>query len=257
MKLSHKLCGAALVAVAGVALAVPNTTKAENPDSATGTGHIKFSYTETDPTVPKPDRSSGETGPVVTSNDTFTIKNPGQFGLVAVTPLEFGSHNVVTANATRDYDALAYDNGNDVTMANFVQFQDYRDGADHQYTLSANISSNFQSAEGNFFKAATLTYNNAWVQNQDLAMGDELKPVGVSASTVLTGGDTKDAAGASVVFINNTSDTGFGAYALNFGDSKLDTAASSVTLGIPTENNIVSGDYNAVITWTLASTVTP
>lgn len=258
MKLSYKLGAAALATVAGVALVIPNTTNADS--SLAGTGHIKFSYTSAAPTVPDPTRTNDTSFTQITSNETLPVTDPGEFGIVAVTPLEFGSHSSVTAQSQRDYAAQAYSaNGGAFTTANFVQFQDYRSGAVHNYAVKAQITTPFQTgttASDTLLNGATIQYSNTTVKYQDLAIGTGLEPANVSASTTLPSGTAIGAAGDSKVFVNNNGGTsaGYGAYALVFGAA---APATSVSLNIPTASNasVASGDYNAVITWTLSETV--
>lgn len=252
MKLNYKLGAAAIVAVAGVAMVIPNTTEALD-----GTGHIGFTFMSAEPTVPEPTRSSGSTGPIITSNPTLPVTNPGEFGIVTVTPLEFGTHSVVSASTVRDYKAQGYSaNEGAYTTANFVQFQDYRAATNHSYSLKAQITSTFKSGT-EFFKGAELEYSKAWVRTQDFGLDDSLQPAGVSTTTTLTAAQTIDTAGASATFINNANTTGlgFGAYALVFGGQGGAAVDDAINLNIPTTNNILVGDYNAVITWTLSETL--
>jgi len=247
MKLSHKLCGAALLAVAGVALVVPNTTKAADDDSKTGTGHIGFTSTvDTDITDP-----GSSDGTKIYPSDT---EDPGEFGMIVVTPLEFGNHSVVGAETDKSYDVTKYTvatDGDDKEMQHFVSYQDYRAQEDHSYTLSANISSGFASTEGNYLKGAKLTYSNLWLANKNLTVTDNPTP---EASVALDSADTAAGVGASKVFVNNTATTGvgYGRYTLNFGSADAANIESSIVLDVTNSGNIAKGDYNAVITWTLA-----
>ncbi|MBP1047874.1 WxL domain-containing protein [Enterococcus sp. BWM-S5] len=256
MKLTHKLCGAAIVAAAGVALAVPNTTKAAD-DSKTGTGHIEFTLgTDTSDVIP--------TEPGVTDGTTITnlpsVTNPGEFGIIAVTPLEFDSHNVLTATNKRDYDALAFTANPGSTTAgteefevqNFVKYQDLRTQENHAYALSATMTQNFQTASGVELKGANITYKNVYTTQTGSAL---LDPDGVNN----TGGTIDSASNNSITFIRNTgvNGIGYGQFELNFGKvgDASQEAAESVTLNIPDGSPIGSGDYNAVITWTLSETI--
>ncbi|MCA5013657.1 MULTISPECIES: WxL domain-containing protein [unclassified Enterococcus] len=253
MKLTHKLCGAALVAVAGVALAVPNTTKA---NSIEGAGHIGFTNNTGIPTITD-NSSSGDssgdtgTGSTITSNETFEPTDPGTFGVFAVTPLEFGSgHSTLTASS-KTYNADLYDNGNNVKSANFVSFYDVRE-ASRDYKLSAQITSEFQTTGGAKLNGATLEYKNTWVNDY----ANSVAPKGLKASATVT----KD---ASTPLIENSAagtTAGYGQHDLVFGERKADNtgnAKESVILTIPTADNavVVAGDYNAVITWTLSETL--
>lgn len=248
MKLAHKLCGAALVAVAGVALTVPNTTKAAE-DSKTGTGHVAFtSTTNTDLIDPG---SSSDT--IITDS---SITDPGEFGMRFVTPLEFGSHDALTSSARADYPVELYTanegNADEFDVQNFVAFQDFRPAQDHSYKLSAAITQQFQSTAGTFLKGADITYNNLWVSNN--GADTALNPAGVAPGAVALEGSDDATPGNSVAFITNTATDGkgYGKYELNFGTK--DNGTDSVTLSIPT-TTVKNGDYNAVVTWTLSDTI--
>ncbi|WP_430607166.1 hypothetical protein IGJ55_000288 [Enterococcus sp. AZ170] len=254
MKLTHKLCGAALVAAAGVALALPNTTKAVD-NTKTGTGHIEFTFdTGTSGVIP--------TDPGVTDGTTITnlpsVTNPGVFGIIAVTPLEFESHDVLTATNKRDYNASMF-HANTVDPAegtetfdvqNFVKYQDLRTQEAHPYKLSATLSQNFKTAgeKGVELKGANITYKNVAITQTG---APELNPNGVNTA----GGNIDSASSNTVDFIENTGvdGVGYGQFELNFGDKT--TGAESVTLNIPKTSAVGAGDYNAVVTWTLSETI--
>ena len=254
MKLSHKLCGAALVAAAGVALAVPNTTKAV--DSKEGKGHIAFTYNSDDTSGVIP------TDPGVTDGTTITnipdVENPGLFGIIAITPLEFESHNVLTANSQRDYNASLFKANENSTSAdypafdvqNFVKYQDLRTQENHSYKLSAKMTQNFTATGTTVeLKGANITYKNTRItQTGDASL--------TPAASDVTATGTIDASGNSVVFVDNknTTGVGYGQFELNFGD-KSDAVYDSVTLNIPASSPVGSGDFQAVITWTLTEAV--
>lgn len=246
MKLSHKLCGAALVAAAGLALALPNATKAADPDSFNGDGHIAFtSDTSGAPTITDPGSSDGS---VITDP---SIVNPGDFGMIFVTPLEFGNHGVTGLGSTTKWNAELYaankGNADEFDVQNFVSFQDFRESNNHAYTLKAEITTPFQTAAtgGAELTGATITYKNLWLNNNGGAA--ELNP-SVEGDQVLA------STGGSATFINNTDTTGvgYGQFDLSFGTASDASGASSVELFIPT-TTAKKGDYKAVITWTLQS----
>ncbi|MBP1046525.1 WxL domain-containing protein [Enterococcus sp. BWM-S5] len=255
MKLSHKLCGAALVAAAGVALAAPNTTKAV--DTKTGTGHIGFTV-NTDPTD-----TSGvvPTDPGVTDGTTITnipsVVNPGSFGIIAITPLEFETHDVLTANTQRDYNASFFHANQGTTdsnypafdVQNFVKYQDLRTMETHAYKLSATLTQNFKdTASGVELKGANITYKEAnLTQTGDAALTPNASDV-TTQGTISTASPTFD-------FIKNqgADGKGYGQFELNFGDKT--SGDKAVTLNIPASSAIGAGDYNAVITWTLSETL--
>lgn len=254
MKLSHKLCGAALVAAAGFALVLPNTTKADESNTVNGDGHVAFTFTDDPITFTDPGSTSG--------SEIFptSYTNPGPIGVIAVTPLEFGTHSVVGAETKKTYDVEKYQapttpdgSGTPYPMQNWVKFQDYRGQATHQYKLKANIEQPFQATGGLMLKGAEITYSNLWVANDNLSIPVSLDPNGVASTATLVSSED-GTPGASVDFIDNTgaAGEGYGQFTLSFGDQT--TAEKSVELNIENSGNIVSGDYNAVIKWVMEYT---
>ncbi|MEI5990140.1 WxL domain-containing protein [Enterococcus crotali] len=251
MKLTHKLCGAALVAVAGVALAVPNTTKA---NSIEGAGHIGFTNTSgitsgtENSSSDSSDPDSG-TGSVITENPTFPQTDPGTFGIIAVTPLEFGSGHTALTATNDTYDAALYDNGNNVKTANFVSFYDVREDS-RVFSLSAKMTTEFTSG-ANKLNGATIEYKNTWVNNYPGAVATTAPEASVTVEF-----------GKSSPAIKNTgtANAGYGQHELIFGERLADNsgnAKESVVLTIPKAGNevVATGDYNAVITWTMGETL--
>ncbi|MGX7265060.1 WxL domain-containing protein [Enterococcus crotali] len=254
MKLTHKLCGAALLSLVGVALAVPNTTKAVD-SVKDGSGHIKF--TLTDPGTDITDPGSG-----TTITNIPSVTDPGTFGIMAVTPLEFETHSVLTAQTKRDYDASPFlanpgsvEPGNEeFEVQNFVKYRDIRTTVNHTYKLSAALTQNFKDvASGTYLTGSELTFANIDTTSLDAVA----QPKGVTPTNKLTANADNTLPGASAEFIRNevTDNTGAGNIELNFGRHTLGTAGNSVKLTIPTSTSIGIGDYNAVITWTLSETL--
>lgn len=269
MKVSNKLCGAALAAVLGAGFFMPFTTQAApTTDSLGGQGHINFtSGTESDTTLTDPGSENGSSITTTGGNGSdgnSGIVDPGEFGMMYVTPLEFGNQDVLnqTGKNNRDFPAALFKDGADgITTQNFVAFKDVRPVQNHAYTLSAQITKDFESTdkEGkviNTLKGASLTYNNAWLANSSNTA--ELLPDGLQTSFKLDGVSLDGKAGESVVVIDNPAkgddaSKGFGKVTVNFGE-KATTAADSVLLNVPNEGNVTSGDFKAVVTWTLSDT---
>ncbi|MBO0470109.1 WxL domain-containing protein [Enterococcus sp. DIV0242_7C1] len=251
MKLTHKLCGAALVAVAGVALAAPNTTKA---DTMNGKGHIGFTestgiQTMTDNSTSKDSSGDTGTGSEITSNSTLTITDPGEFGIISVSPLEFKTHSVLSASQ-ETFTADLYDNGGN-KMANFVTYTDKRaENVRATHKLSAKLIQQFQTTSGTQLNGAKITYNNVWVNDYANA---------VQPSSILNNVTVE--LNQPSVFINNTKGTtnaGYGQHDVKFGETAGSANADkSVTLDIPKAQNpsVIAGDYNGVVEWTLSETL--
>ncbi|MEI5994260.1 WxL domain-containing protein [Candidatus Enterococcus mansonii] len=251
MKLTHKLCGAALVAAAGVALAIPNTTKADTMD---GKGHIGFTESSGIPTLTDNSTSTDSggstgTGSEITSNTTLPVTDPGEFGIISVSPLEFKTHSTLSASQEK-FDADLYDNGNNVKTSNFVIYTDKRAEADRaKHKLSAKLTQQFQTTTGTELKGATITYKNIWINDYTNAV----QPTGVALEAEVT-------TTSPVSFVENvkgSENAGYGQHAVMFGETagKAD-ANKSVTLDIPKAQNasVIAGDYNGVVQWNLEET---
>ncbi|WP_430603169.1 hypothetical protein IGJ02_000525 [Enterococcus sp. DIV0724b] len=260
MKLTHKLCGATLLAATGVALAMPNTTKANDLD---GSGHIEFTYnTDEDPIITDPGNSTGTT---ITTGITTT--NPGPMGIIGISPLDFDSHDILTSQTQRDYKALLITANPDSTeedkatntgkfdMQNAVWFQDLRATDSRPYQLTAKISENFkEKTSGTYLKGANITYKNI---NVTSTADPSLKPVEKSGTVKLIAGDGATA-GGSEIFVDNrdaAEGVGYGKFELNFGLHSDGTAEEAVMLNIPSTTAIGEGDYSAKITWTMADVI--
>lgn len=268
MKASNKLCGAALAAVLGAGLFMPFTTQAAQTDSLGGQGHINFtSGTESDTTLTDPGSENGST--ITTSGGNGSdgnsgIVDPGAFGMMYVTPLEFGNQDVLnqTGADSRDFPAALFKDGADgITTQNFVAFKDVRPVTNHTYSLTAQITKDFESTNEkgdvvNTLKGVQLKYKNAWLANSSNTA--ELLPNGLKTSFELNGVSLDGKVGESEVVVNNEvkgddASKGFGKVTVNFGE-KATTAADSVLLNVPNKGNITSGDFKAVVTWTLNDT---
>ncbi|MEI5989914.1 hypothetical protein A5881_001407 [Enterococcus termitis] len=260
MKLTHKLCGAALLAATGVALALPNTTKANDLE---GSGHIEFTYnSDENPVITDPGNSTGTT---ITTGITTT--NPGPMGIIGISPLEFESHDILTSQTQRDYNASLITANPDSTdadkatntekfdMQNAVWFQDLRATDDRPYQVSAKITENFkEKTSGTYLKGANITYKNI---NVTSTADPSLKPAEKAGTLKLTAGDAATA-GDSVIFVDNkgaADGVGYGKFELNFGLHSDDTAKDAVVLNIPATTAIGEGDYSAKITWTMADVI--
>lgn len=281
MKLTHKLGGAVLVAVAGVALAIPNTTKAT--DSAVdGTGKITFTYDATG-TIPIVDpENTDSTATTITGG--LSSQNPGEMGIIAVTPLEFGGHKSITSTKVYDYyakpfvanpnsnnedDAVIASNTQKFETAHFVTFQDFRPNQNHDYTISAKITSQF-TAKGEDGEAlreitgAKLTYNNVSVVKADQDDSYTV-PKKLNTGVEVKFGESTTVVENLPVTVDNqvtaTGNAGYGRFNLVFGTMVPDastskkTAEESVKLTVPSSTVVTAGEYSAVVKWTMSDTI--
>lgn len=250
MKLTNKLCGAALLAVAGVAIAAPNT-KAVDTSTHSGDAYIEFTRKTDggpDTTITKP----GTTDSTITNIPDVT--DPGDFGIVAVTPLDFSSHEVVAGSiATRQYFAEPFEankgNADAYKVENFVKFRDKRSTLNRKYKLSAQMTQEFTGqVDGTpvTLAGSKLTFKNMKLKSIEPSHLQPVSPT-IQPSVELTLG------GGSAPFLENTeADKGAGNYELTFGTYDDGSAAEAVKLDIDGTAQIFETKYTAKVLWTLA-----
>lgn len=252
MKLSHKLCGAALVAAAGVALAVPNTTNALE-HAHQGNAYIEFtrdSSRETDVTqITKPTDSTGSKATDIDPTDVQPT-NPGDFGIIFVTPLNFGQHEIMNGTVTEDYFAAPFTgNANaadEWSSPNFVKFRDDRQTLDHKYKLSVQMISPFTgTVDGgtHTLNGATITYNNLNLASVDNPAHYPTTPQFETNITIADGLEKQ------LAYTNVEATKGIGVYELCFGDDT--TADTSVKFHLPNDELAYTSAYQAVVEWTM------
>ncbi|WP_086349712.1 WxL domain-containing protein [Candidatus Enterococcus clewellii] len=257
MKLTHKLCGAALVAAAGVALAVPNTTKAVDTDTQQGNAYVEFtrdSKRDDDKTqITEPGTTSGSKATDL--DPDFPPKNPGDFGIIYVTPLNFKDHAIVNNTVKEEYFAAPF-TGNAAgadrwDSPNFVKFVDDRQTLNHKYSLSADLQTQFTTKVENTDKTldgATLTYNNMGIKSVDNPVFYSTDNEFINGATIAWDGQDSTKV---TMYNNKDADKGIGIYELVFGDDDKNTAAESVKLTVPNTTMVYNGKYTAVIQWTM------
>ncbi|WP_207695295.1 hypothetical protein DOK67_0000836 [Enterococcus sp. DIV0212c] len=254
MKLTQKLCGAALLTAVGIGLALPAATKADGGDEKvhSSTGKVKFTQegTGTD-TITPPETD----GPEITEPTGNTDNGP--LKVIAISPLDFGTNEITSATAggweyhAKSFKTTEKDNeSNEVEMPNFVTFKDERaDDKPNKYTLTAKAST-FTNTAGKELKAATITYDN--IRLTTTGDAGQINPAAAPTTKVLaTDGTTPSE------FVNqDADDKGFGRFDLVFGKMADDNADKSVKLWIPAANNKLStaSEYTSTITWTIADT---
>ncbi|WP_086350801.1 WxL domain-containing protein [Candidatus Enterococcus clewellii] len=246
MKNTHKLCGAALLAVIGFAVAAPSATQADT--SVKGDGIVEFEKGTTKPVTP-PD-TDGPVLPYPPANP-----DPSDLKIVAVTPLDFEKHAILADGSSQDYDVKAFNDANFGDMENFVEFIDNRvDGTDNTYKIEAEMTQQFTQGSS-VLTGSTLTYKNVRVATNGTDGENALAPLGVEA--------TPDALelNQKVLFLNHTDATsgrGFGQYKLAFGKRDIaadaeGSAQKSVTLTVPGTVAKKVGVYKAEITWSITA----
>lgn len=246
MKLTHKLCGAALVAVVGVAVAGPGAsiTKAVS-DSTDGPGKIVF--TDEDYTT----NTDGGKIPDTTETDPTLPSKNGEFVIRSVSPLDFGTAEATVGKTVVAFAAPHQSTGNAAaSSANFVRFKDNRKNDDNSYQVSAKLTTQFTNGTGKELTGATIEYTN--LRLLDAAENGALKPAdsGLEASVNL------EYDKAAPVYTNSDKTKGRGDYFVAFGElgNAVAPADGSVKLTIPSDTALYNGEYNAAITWTISDT---
>lgn len=265
MKLTHKLCGAVLLAAVGVAVAVPGITKADAEADKQFAGDMDIQFTandadKTDSSRPDLTDSDGSADTEIISGTITRPLRPVIFGIQDVTPLSFGKQAVVTDGNDRVFWAKNYEEENGV-MANNVAIKDVRNTLDHSYTLTAQITTPLTTMVKDGAQevkkdlaGATLYYRNIGVKTN------------VAEAIALPGGSVVPEANVAedkpVVFVNNkkagneaTYDKGQGQSYIHFGKLTAtgeEASTKSVQLTIGKEKSIFEGDYKGVVTWVMA-----
>ncbi|OTN88861.1 hypothetical protein A5819_001353 [Enterococcus sp. 7E2_DIV0204] len=254
MKLTHKLCAAALLAVLGAAVSLPTAVQAaDDPLNWSGKGTINFSE---DDGEDKPVDPTDPTKPIDPENPiTEPPVNPakGPLKVIAVTDLNFGDNKVTPASGNGwEYTAKAaevvYKDGTKVVSPNFVQFKDTRaDNQPNKHTLTAKATK-FTNTEKQELKSAQLKFGNVKLINA--ADQNQVNTAGVPATQIVeTDGTTP-----TTFVTQDAADKGFGQFILQFGDKADSTEADSVKLWVPSAGNKLStsSGYSSTITWTIA-----
>ncbi|WP_086348681.1 WxL domain-containing protein [Candidatus Enterococcus clewellii] len=244
MKLTHKLCGAALVAVVGIAVAGPGVsiTKAAE-DTTDGPGKIVF--TDEDYTT----NTDGGKIPDTTETDPTLPSKNGEFVIRSVSPLDFGTAEATVGKTVVAFAAPHQSTGNAAAAsANFVRFKDNRKNDDNRYQVTANLTTQFTSTAGKELTGATIEYTN--LRLLDAAENGALKPAesGLAASVALAYNTE------APVYTNADATKGRGDYFVAFGQlgDAVAPADESVKLTIPSDTALYNGEYNAAITWTIS-----
>ncbi|ALS36449.1 hypothetical protein ABID30_002416 [Enterococcus rotai] len=253
MKLTHKLCSAALLAAVGVSVALPGITKADDT-TAKGDMDIQFTRnTEDDTNTSRPTFSDSD----IQSGTVTRPLKPAVFGIQDVTPLSFGENAVVTDGNDRVFWAKNYEE-KDGIMANNVAIKDVRSTLNHNYTLTAQITKPMtttvtEGAESveRKLNGATLTYRNI-ARKTNVA-----EEIALPESAVASQMEVKESAPATIVNNNGENkDQGQGQTYIHFGKLTAtgeEASDKSVKLTVGKEQSIFEGDYKGEVTWVLTA----
>lgn len=259
MKLTHKLCGAALLAVIGAAIAVPGIASADNT-TAKGDMDIQFTRnTEDDTDTARPELTDS-TGGKDTEFESGTITRPLKpvvFGIQDVTPLSFGENSIVTDGNDRVFWAKNYTE-KDGVAANSVSIKDTRSTLNHNYTLTAQITKPMTTTvtEGSEsverkLAGATLLYRNI---ERKTNVAEE---IALPKSAVVSQAEVSETAPATIVSNNGENkDQGQGQTAIYFGSLTANgeqSSEKSVKLTVGKEQTIFEGKYKGEVTWVMTA----
>ncbi|WP_086351138.1 WxL domain-containing protein [Candidatus Enterococcus clewellii] len=242
MKNTHKLCGAALLAVIGFAVAAPSATQADWK----GDGIVEFEKDTTPDTITPPDTD----GPVLPYPPVNP--DPADLKIVAVTPLDFEKHAILTDGSDQTYTVKAFNDAAFGDMENFVEFKDVRSVDENTYKIEAELTTQFANGSS-VLTGSSIKYNNVRVSTNGSAGANALAPEGVVTSPAAL------ELGNKVTFLDNTSTTkGFGQYKLAFGQRGLaatdaGSPEQSVKLNVLGTNAKKVGTYKAEITWSITA----
>lgn len=253
MKLTHKLCGAVLLASVGVALAIPSTTKAVDPDpKATGDMDIQFT---------RPDENGSGTLPPnseFSGSGSISLDIPKKnFGVRYVSPLEFGEAQATATertfwakkwNVTQETGSLE--------APNHVLFTDERSVLDHTYQVTAQITSPLKTT----IDGSEHTLTGSELRYRNLNISTTTADAIALSNDSLVGDATIVESGPEVIVDNSvannpTKTKGQGDTYVNFGRLTDNTAENSVSLTIGADQTIAEGKYKGVVTWNI--TVAP
>lgn len=255
MKLTHKLCGAALLAVIGVSVVLPNATKADDKSLSNGMD-IEFTRnTDSDTGGFILTTGSGQG----TITEGITITDVGDFGVRAVSPLNFGLNKAVTDGNARTYWAknwLGKGTGGNSAAANVVEIKDTRSTNDHTYNLTAKITEEFT---GNFenvstkLTGATLNFYNPIVQS------DQPAALALKSTMTRNGVEVAYNTPSQPIVDNTEAGTGLGKSQIFFGDyaaaaDAVTSSEKSVKLTVPADQDLKDTTYRGTILWTLSTT---
>ena len=257
MKLTHKLCGAALLAAVGMAVAIPNSVKAA-PGAAPAAGmDIQFTANAGDGTTNTITDGDGSGAGTVTSGLVTT--DAGTFGVRAITPLKFGSDNSSASGTGRHFFAKNFvandgEGSTDQIIApNYVEFVDDRSELDHKYEITAQITTELNTTVGTEntvrkLDGATLQFLNGRVKSET-DVTDALTPKEAVATTPVTSKES------TVILNHEDAAKGRGRFKMLFGTyaAEGDTnSEKSVKLNIKDETELFQDtNYQGEITWSM------
>lgn len=258
MKLTHKLCSAALLAAVGMAVAIPNSVKAAPEDKQLAAGmDIQFTENTGDGTTNTITDGDGSGAGTVTSGLVTT--DAGTFGVRAITPLKFGSDNSSASGSGRhffakNFAANDYEGSTDKIIApNYVEFVDDRAQLDHKYEITAQITTELNTTVGTEntvrkLDGATLQFLNGRVKSETDTT-NTLTPTEAVATTAVAFGQPTQILG------HEDAAKGRGRFKMLFGTYAVggDTdSEKSVKLNIKDETELFQDtNYQGEITWSM------
>lgn len=251
---------AVLTAFAGVLIA-PTVLAA--PEALTGEGTITYEQ-DNSTTGPKdPEKPTDPVDPVGPTNP-----DGGPLAVDYLSNLKFKGTNANGSAAIGTAQGLYYADevttkvtgtADDIKRGNWVQVTDKRalgtTGKPAGWTLSATLSKQFTSTNGNVLNGATITYANPFVNTNAEANISNGTIDGVTANNNIT-----LSLNNSAEMVAAADEKGWGTYTVEYGrpagvaglDDTTKTSDKSILLTVPANTPLAAETYTAEITWTIA-----
>lgn len=257
---ARSLCATTLATILGVTILGTASPAFAAPTELASSGTVK---------VEEGTAGGGDQGTVDPENPDKTLPTPdpdspgentnpdtGSLVIEKTTDLNFGtiktSANVVTSFAK----PMSFESGAK-TRGAYVQWADVRAGGTYGYTVTAQLSKQFEDSTGaNVLTGSTIDFSNGLIS----AQGDNTNALPSSAQTAFELTEEENDA-KTIVTANKDQKEGKGRYVMEFGQSKdssvgvADTDANSVKLTVPaaTASNMAATDYTATVTWKITA----
>lgn len=245
---------AAIIAAIALGSVIPATSAFADEKELDSTGSVRVLEDDgtEEPTTPiDPEKPDTEL-PEVEWPDVEVNPDRGPLMIENVTNLEFGEIRT-SANRVEKH-AEAVQLSDNTERGNFVQWRDTRAGGTFGYELQASLTQQFTGVESdtNVLTGSTIDFANGFME-ADVRDGENENPTPTVTNNAFT--LAYEGGAETVVTANEENQEGKGRYIMAFGDSRDETAGTSVKLSVPanTATNMAIDDYEAIVTWSLVA----
>ncbi|PTO36544.1 MULTISPECIES: WxL domain-containing protein [Enterococcus] len=245
---------AAIIAAIALGSVIPATSAFADEKDLDSVGSVRVLEDDgtEEPTGPiDPEKPDTEL-PIVTWPEVNPNPDRGPLMIENVTNLEFGEIMTSANRVEKHAEAVQISDGTE--RGNFVQWRDTRAGGTFGYELQAKLTQQFTGVESdtNVLTGSTIDFANGFME-ADVRDGENENPAPTVTNNAFTlaYGDAAE----TVVTANEENREGKGRYIMAFGDSREETAGTSVKLSVPanTATNMALDDYEAIVTWSLVA----